>query len=79
MNMLENDRVFFNPGDIVTVRHDLENKPKMYVIEKVTRSLLNKESGAKETMFLGIRCRWFDKNSVLHEEIFSTKDLEHVN
>jgi hypothetical protein len=49
----------------------------MYVIEKSTKSIINR-SGNKETMFLGIKCRWFDNNNVLREGIFSTKDLMHV-
>ena len=71
------DRVFFNPGDLVKVRHDLDNVPVMYVEKKVTRDIIN-SNGEKETMFLGIKCRWFDKDQKLHEELFSTKDLIHV-
>ena len=36
------DRIYFNPGQIVIVKHDIENKPKMMVVEKATRSLINK-------------------------------------
>lgn len=78
MEMINNDKVFFNPGDIVELRHQLDNTPTMYVVEKMTRTIINK-AGEKETMFLGIKCRWFDVNKVLHEAIFSTKDLIHVN
>ena len=78
--MLEETKTFFNPGEIVKVRHsELENVPTMYVVEKVTRSLTNRENGYNETAFIGIKCRWFDKNSCLREAIFSTKDLEHIN
>lgn len=76
----EDLKTFYNPGDIVKVRHkNLENVPVMYVLEKVTRSISNKESGSYETVFVGIKCRWFDKNSCLREAIFSTKDLIHVD
>lgn len=71
------DKIFYNPGDLVKVKHELNNAPVMYVIEKSTKSIINK-SGNKETMFLGIKCRWFDTNNVLREGIFSTKDLMHV-
>lgn len=72
-------KVFFNPGDVVKLRHgELENIPTMYVVEKVTRSILNKNTNASEAAFIGIKCRWFDKNSCLREGIFSTKDLIHV-
>lgn len=54
--MLE-DRVFFNPGDIVTIRQDLENKPEMIVIKKETLLIKIKNSADKEDYFRGIRCR----------------------
>lgn len=53
---MEAGYVYFNAGDIVTVKHALENKPKMLVVDKVSRSMVNKD-GEKETMFVGIRCR----------------------
>lgn len=74
-NEFDENRVYFNPGDVVTIRHDIDNTPKMWVIEKVVRSLLNKETNEKENLFLGIKCRWFDNNGDLQEELFSTKDL----
>lgn len=77
--MINDDlKTFYNPGDLVMIKHDLENKPTMYVLEKVTRTISDK-SGGKESMFIGIKCRWFDKNQVLREAIFSTKDLTHVD
>ena len=74
---METGYVYFNAGDIVTVKHDLENKPKMLVVDKVSRSMMNKD-GDKETMFIGIKCRWYDKNQTLQEAIWSTKDLMHI-
>lgn len=77
--MINDDKIFFNPGDIVKVKHDkLNNVPEMYVVEKVTRTILNKSDNSKENVFIGIKCRWFDKNSCLREAIFSTKDLIHL-
>ena len=69
------DKIYFNPGDIVTIKHDIPNKPTMFVLEKSTRSLYNKDTQEKENVFLGIKCRWFDKNQCLQEGLFSTKDL----
>ncbi len=74
-NEFDESKIFYNPGDLVTIRHDIQNKPTMFVVEKCTRSLYNKENNEKENVFLGIKCRWFDKNQVMHEELFSTKDL----
>ena len=69
-------KIFFNPGDKVKVRH-FEDAPIMYVIEKVTKSL-NKHVSENESIFIGIKTRWFDKENRLQEAIFSTKDLEHI-
>lgn len=71
------EKVFFNPGDKVKVKH-FEDVPEMYVLEKVTKSYLNKETDTKESSFIGIKCAWFDKNHVLHTANFSTKDLIHI-
>lgn len=75
--MMDETKVFFNAGDLVKVRHEIDYKPVMYVVEKVTRVISDKD-GSKSSIFMGIKCRWFDKSSVLHEAIFSTKDLVHV-
>jgi len=73
--MISDDKVFYNPGDIVKLRHALDNVPRMYVVEKVSRTIKDKD-GLKSS-FAGIKCRWFDKNYVLREALFSTKDLIH--
>lgn len=74
---MEEDKIFYSPGDIVRVRHKaLREVPIMYVIEKVTRSY--KHEGEKFTFFKGIRCRWFNKNLDLCEGVFSSKDLEII-
>lgn len=74
---IEQEKTFFIAGDIVEVRHNIENKPKMFVTDKITKSIKDKD-GNIENVFLGLKCKWYDKNQVLHEAIFSTKDLKHV-
>lgn len=75
--MLESEKIFFNAGQIVKLKHDgLDNVPNMMVVEKVSRSMI--KDGIKDTIFMGIKCRWFNKNGDLQEAIFSTKDLIHV-
>ena len=71
------EKTFLISGDVVTLNKDIDNLPKMVVVDKVTRSLMNKD-GNKETIFVGIKTRWFDKNQTLQEAIFSTKDLKHI-
>lgn len=61
---------------LVRVRHNIENRPVMWVTEKVSRSIKNRDTEDYETMFLGIKCRWFDTQERLQEAVFSTKDIE---
>ncbi len=69
------NKTFFNPGNIVQVKHD-DNSPKMYVVERVDRVVKSKD-GDQSSIFVGVKCRWFDLNLVLQEAVFSTKDLIH--
>ena len=42
--VIDNDKIYFVPGDIVVVRHEeLDNRPAMYVVEKVSKTFINKE------------------------------------
>lgn len=75
---MELDRVYFAPGDLCKVRHNVDFVPTMWVVEKITRNIKNKETESMETMFLGIKCRWFDSTGCLQEALFSTKDLELI-
>lgn len=71
------EKTYFVPGDHVVLKHDLDHKPeKMLVKEKVERFIQNKD-GKTESIFLGIKCIWFNKNGELQEAVFSTKDLKH--
>ena len=76
--MVDVDKLYLTPGMVVRVRHNIENRPKMIVSEKVTRSIRNKDKEDYDTMFLGIKCRWFDTTGRLQEAIFNTKDLELI-
>ena len=69
-----NDRIYFMPGDIVTLRQDIPNKPKMLVVKKQTSIFKNREDN-KEPILKGIKCRWFTNSGELQEAIFNTKDL----
>lgn len=67
------EKIYFMPGDLVTIKQDLPNKPIMLVVKKETYIYKKEEQNLK-----GIRCRWFTKNGELQEEIFNTKDLIKV-
>jgi len=69
---------FFLPGDIVTLRQEIPNKPVMLVVKKVTKTIsLTPKNGAiiKNDYFQGILCRWFTSSGTMQEAIFNTKDL----
>lgn len=73
------ENIFFNPGDIVTLKQDIPNKPTMIVIKKET-SLFKHDSVKKDKkpILIGIRCRWFTTDGYLQESIFNTKDLKLI-
>lgn len=71
------EKIFYNPGDIVKVRHrQLKNVPNMWVVEKITRAYKKGEETINS--FVGIKCRWFNNDGTLCEDVFSSKDLERV-
>lgn len=75
------EKIFFIPGNIVTLKHNIDNVPMMLVTEVVTSRILTNHSywgdlsPESKPHFKGIRCIWFTKNNELQEHIFSTKDL----
>ena len=69
-------KTYFLPGDIVTLRQEIPNKPTMIVVKKETYMFnKNRDLGDSKDLFKGIRCRWFTANGTLQEAIFNTKDL----
>lgn len=72
------EKTFFIAGDLVRIKHKkLSNVPVMWVVDKVTRTY--KQDGEAISQFKGIKCRWFNDNGDLCEEVFSSKDLEKLN
>jgi len=71
---MESQKVFFIPGDIVTIRQDLQFKPIMIVKEKVSKMIREVDA----SHFKGIRCFWFSNDLKYQEAIFNTKDLIHI-
>lgn len=66
------DKMFFRPGDVVTLRQDIPNKPKMVVVRKETTIF---KDNYQNSQLRGIRCRWFTFNGELQEATWNTKDL----
>ncbi len=71
--MIMDDRIYFQPGDTVELKQNVDNKPVMIVksIDKVAR-------GDSAPELLGVTCMWFNTNAELQTARFSTKDLNHV-
>lgn len=73
---MDNDKIYFLPGDLVTLKQELPNKPIMLVVKKETLTFRpDKDKEEKEDFFKGIRCRWFTTTQELQESVFNTKDL----
>lgn len=74
------DKIFLNPGEIVTLKQDIPNKPVMIVIKKETSVFKHdsKRLNDKKPILIGIRCRWFTTTGELQEATFSTKDLVKI-
>ena len=75
LKMMDNDKIYFQPGDLVTLKKDIPNKPVMIVVKKVTTVFKNEN----ESSLKGIRCRWFTTDGLLQEAIWNTKDLYKLN
>ena len=66
------DKIYFIPGQLVTLRQDIPNKPVM-LVHRVERSIIRSDD--KNALLKGVKVRWFTENGFLQEAIFSTKDL----
>lgn len=70
------DKMMFFPGDLVTLRQELPNKPVMVVVRKES-TIFRDEN--KTNSLKGIRCRWFTTKNELQEAVWNTKDLIKIN
>lgn len=70
------DKTLFFPGDLVTLRQELPNKPVMIVVRK--ESTIFRDDN-KNNSLKGIRCRWFTTDNTLQEAVWNTKDLIRIN
>lgn len=66
------DKTLFFPGDLVTLRQELPNKPVMIVVRKESTIF---RDDSKTNSLKGIRCRWFTTTNELQESVWNTKDL----
>ena len=66
------EKVYFVPGQKVTLRQDIPNKPIM-LVHRVERSIIRNDD--KNALLKGVKVRLFTENGFLQEAVFSTKDL----
>lgn len=77
------EKIYFQPGNVVTLKQGLPNKPMMLVV-KAEKSMIRsndeilKSIRSSEDTLKGIRCRWFTSTGSMEEAIFNTKDLQIV-
>lgn len=67
------EKIFFTPGDEVTLKQSIENIPKM-VVKSVDKAAIR---GGEKSMLFGITCFWFTSTGEYQESRFNTKDLVH--
>ena len=70
------DKTMFFPGDLVSLRQNLPNKPVMIVVRKES-TIFRDEN--KNNNLKGIRCRWFTTTNELQEAVWNTKDLIKID
>ena len=66
------DKVYFQPGDVVQLKQDIPNSPTMLVV-RVERYIIKQDTS--NPPLRGIKTRWFTDSGQLQEAVFSTKDL----
>jgi hypothetical protein len=59
---VNNSRVYFMPGDVVMLKQDIPNKPKMIVDKKETLTLRPSDEDEKSNFLKGIKCFWFTED-----------------
>ena len=72
--MIDEEKVFFQAGDVVTLKQNIRNKPEMIIVQKKTLTIKPKD-GDTSNFFKGFICRWFTSTGELQEALFNTKDL----
>lgn len=71
---MDEEKIYFNAGDVVELKQDIPNKPIMMVVKKDT-SIFKHD---KKHVLIGIRCRWFTTSGEMQEATFNTKDIRLV-
>ena len=74
---MEENNIYFNPGQIVQLKQAIPNKPSTILVkQEPPSSKHDSKREEKRPILIGIRCRWFTTNGELQEAVFNTKDLK---
>lgn len=71
---MKEKNVYFNKGDEVILKQNLDNKPLM-VVKRVNKITIKSKANGEARTLKGIDCYWFDDNMSYNEASFSSKDL----
>jgi hypothetical protein len=72
------DKVYYLPGDLCEIKHNLPNKPVMVVKKKLTKMIRPGPVDVRKDFLQGIVCYWFTATGEYQENVFSTKDLKKI-
>jgi len=72
--MYNTEKIYFTPGDIVVIKHDLDHKPKM-LVQSVDKATMSSDRGG---MLLGVTCIWYNTMGEVQKHRYSTKDLKKI-
>ena len=61
---MDEEKIYFMPGDLVTLKQELPNAPTMIVVKKETSTFKNLGVETQSSL-RGIKCRWFTKDGFL--------------
>jgi uncharacterized protein YodC (DUF2158 family) len=70
---MNEEKVFFTAGDVVTLRQEIPYVPTM-IVRSVDKATVHGE----KPMLFGITCFWFTATGEFQEKRFNTKDLVHT-
>ena len=73
---MNDNKVYFNPGDIVELKKKVSNAPENMIVSSVDKTSLKMQGSVSR--LLGVTCVWFTDNGFIQSHRFDTKDLKHI-
>jgi len=74
---MSKEMIYFQPGEVVEVKQNIENKPRM-VVKSASKARMPRNGTETKNVLLGIKCFWFTADGVYLEHTFNSKDLQHA-